>query len=80
MKTEDRIIRQIIVLLVCLTLSGCVPVMIQKEIQVRKDAEGKIIETTEIERATQKGSAKQLQFDYLKRKNDDAAPAVIYSQ
>ena len=58
--------------------SGCVATMVQKEIQVRKDADGKVIGTVEIERSTQQGATKALQFDYLKNSKDDSAPAVVY--
>ena len=62
-------------------LSGCVPIMIQKEIQVKKDATGKIIETTEIERATQQGTTiQELQFDYLKIKQNDSKTPTVYSK
>lgn len=73
--------KQIIFLLGCLVLSGCVAVMVQKEIQVRKDANGKVIETIEIERATQRGAiGKGLQFDHLKSDEADADSPNIYAQ
>ena len=62
----------------CLSLSGCVTTTFIKEIQVKKDANGKIIETTQIERSIQQGGTKGMQFDYLKNKQDDKAPATIY--
>ena len=62
----------------CLVLSGCVRTLVTKEVQVKKDANGKIIETIETERITQPGSAKGVQLDYLKNKQSDQAPAAIY--
>ncbi len=69
------------VILICLLLSGCVSVLIQKEVQVKKDANGQVIETIEIEKVMQRGTITGgLQFDYLKSKRDDAKPVVIYGQ
>lgn len=70
--------RRVFVLLTCLVLSGCVRTLVTKEVQVKKDANGKVIETIETERIIQQGAAKGMQFDYLKNKQGDAAPAVIY--
>jgi len=71
--------KQAVILLFCVILSGCVAVVVQKEIQVRKDASGKIVETVEIERATQQGSILGgVQFDHLKSKETDPQPAVIH--
>ncbi|MBF0504153.1 MAG: hypothetical protein HQL14_03525 [Candidatus Omnitrophica bacterium] len=67
-----------LIILMCLALSGCVTTLVTKEVQVKKDANGKVIETTETERVTQRGSAKGMQFDYLKNKQNDTAPATIY--
>jgi len=73
--------KQIIILLCCVMFSGCVSILVQKEIQVKKDANGKIIETIEIEKAIQRGSIMGgLQFDYLKSKQGDPKPAVIYGR
>lgn len=73
--------KRIIAVLGCFMLSGCVAVMVQKEIQVKKDADGKIIETIEIERATQQGSTlKGMQFDHLKSSEKDSKPATIFPQ
>ena len=73
--------KKIIVLLACLALTGCASVLVQKEIQVKKDANGKIIETTETERAIQRGYIMGgLQLDYLKSKQGDSKPAVVYKQ
>ena len=74
--------KQIIVLSVgCLMLLGCSTLaMVEKEIRVKKDANGKIIETIEIEKTTQHGTIKKgVQFDYLKIKKDDStSPAITY--
>ena len=71
--------KRIFVLLMCLALSGCVSTYVMKEVQVKKDANGKVIETIETERTVQQGVMKKgIQFDYLKNKQSDQAPATIY--
>jgi len=65
-------------LLICFALSGCVRTLVTKEVQVKKDANGKVIETIETERIIQQGGTKGVQFDYLKSKKGDQSPAVIY--
>jgi len=71
--------KSIFVLLICLVLSGCVTTTVIKEIQVKKDANGKVIETTETERTIQQGIAKKgAQLDYLKSKQGDQSPTTIY--
>ncbi len=65
------------VLLMSLALSGCVSTYVIKEIQVKKDANGKIIETVQTERTIQAGVTKGMKFDYLKNKQSDTAPAAI---
>lgn len=70
--------RIFMVLFMCAALSGCVTTYVVKEIQVKKDANGKIIETTETERIIQQGVTKGMQFDYLKNKQSDQTPTVIY--
>ncbi len=73
--------KRFFVILMCLSLSGCVSVLIQKEIQVKKDANGKVIEIIETEKVIQRGSIKEgLQLDYLKSKQDDPKPVVVYGQ
>jgi len=67
-----------LVVLMSLALTGCVSTYVIKEIQVKKDANGKIIETTETERTIQRGVTKGVQFDYLKAKQSDQSPAIIY--
>ncbi len=42
----------------CLALTGCVRTLVTKEIQVKKDANGKVIETIETERTIQKAGQK----------------------
>ena len=69
---------KIFIVLMCASLSGCVTTTVIKEIQVKKDANGKVIETTEIERTIQQGATRGMQFDYLKNKKSDVAPASIY--
>ena len=59
-------------------LSGCVPLLMTKEIQVKKDGNGKIIETIEIERATQNGSSEGFQFDHLKSHGTKESPVQVY--
>ena len=70
--------KRVFVLLMCLALSGCVSTYVMKEVQVKKDANGKVIETTETERTIQQGITKGVQFDYLKNKQSDPSPATIY--
>ena len=66
------------VALMCFVFSGCVSTYVIKEIQVKKDANGKIIETVETERTIQAGVTKGVQFDYLKNKHSDQSPTIIY--
>ena len=70
--------KRVFVLLMCVALSGCVSTYVIKEIQVKKDASGKVIETVETERTIQRGVTKGVQFDYLKNKQSDRSPASIY--
>ena len=64
--------------LMCFAFSGCVSTYVIKEIQVKKDADGKVIETVETERTIQPGVTKGVQFDYLKNKQRDQSPTIIY--
>ena len=66
------------VVLMSFALTGCVSTYVIKEIQVKKDANGKVIETIETERTIQRGVTKGVQFDYLKNKQDDQSPTLIY--
>ncbi len=70
--------RTLSVSLMCLLLTGCVSTYVIKEIQVKKDANGKVIETTETERTIQAGVTKGVQFDYLKNNQNDTTPTKIY--
>ena len=70
--------KRVFVVFICLALSGCVTTLVTKEVQVKKDANGKVIQTVETERVTQQGSARGMQFDYLKNKQADKGPATIY--
>jgi len=70
--------KRFFVVLICLALAGCVRTLVTKEVQVKKDANGKIIETVETERIIQEGATKGVQFDYLKGKESDQSPAAIY--
>jgi len=70
--------KRFFVVLMCLALVGCVRTLVTKEIQVKKDSNGKVIETTETERIIQQGGTKGIQFDYLKSKQGDQMPTVIY--
>ncbi len=70
--------KRFLVVLMCLVLSGCVRTLVTKEVQVKKDTNGKVIETIETERIVQQGGAKGIQFDYLKNKKSDQSPATVY--
>jgi len=70
--------KRIFAVLLCLVFCGCVRTLVTKEVQVKKDANGKIIETIETERTTQYGETKGMQFDYLKNKPADRSPATVY--
>lgn len=70
--------KRFLVVLMCLVLSGCVRTLVTKEVQVKKDANGKVIETIETERIIQQGGTKGVQFDYLKSKENDQSPTTIY--
>ena len=70
--------KRILMIMLCASLSGCVSTLVTKEIQVKKDASGKVIETIETERIIQRGGTRGVQFDYLKSKQGDSSPAVIY--
>jgi len=70
--------KRVLILLMCMALSGCVTTYVVKEIQVKKDANGKVIETTETERTIQQGVTKGIQFDYLKNKQSDSSPTTIF--
>ncbi len=69
--------KRFFVVMMCLALSGCVRTLVTKEVQVKKDANGKVIETTQTERIIQQGTTKGVQFDYLKNKQSDTSPAAI---
>ena len=70
--------KRFLVVLMCIALSGCVRTLVTKEVQVKKDANGKVIETIETERIIQQGGTKGVQFDYLKSKESDQSPTTIY--
>ena len=70
--------KKFFVILMCFALSGCVRTLVTKEVQVKKDANGKVIETIETERVIQQGATKGVQFDYLKRQESDQSPTPIY--
>ena len=70
--------KRVFIVLICLAVSGCVTTTVTKEVQVKKDANGKIIETVEIERTIQQGSTRGMQFDYLKAKESDRTPTSIF--
>ena len=67
-----------LVVLMSFAFTGCVSTYVIKEIQVKKDANGKVIETVETERTIQRGVTKGVQFDYLKNKESDQSPTIIY--
>jgi len=70
--------KRVFIVFMCMIAQGCVSTLVTKEVQVKKDANGKVVETIETERVTQQGAARGMQFDYLKNKQDDKAPAAIY--
>ena len=70
--------KRLLIALMCLVLSGCVRTLVTKEVQVKKDANGKVIETIETERIVQQGGTKGVQFDYLKSREGDKLPTSIY--
>jgi len=70
--------KRFLAVLICLALTGCVRTLVTKEIQVKRDANGKVIETIETERILQQGGTKGVQFDYLKNKQGDRSPTTIY--
>ena len=70
--------KRFLVVLMCLAGTGCVSTLVTKEVQVKKDANGKVIETIETERIVQRGATKGVQFDYLKSKESDQVPTAIY--
>ena len=61
-----------------LLLTGCVGTRVTKEIQVHRDAQGKVIKTVKIERAVQGGSMVPFSFEYLKCKKGDKECPIIY--
>ena len=73
-----RLMKRFFIVLMCLALSSCVRTLVTKEVQVKKDANGKVIETVETERIIQQGGTKGVQFDYLKNKESDQSPTAIY--
>lgn len=53
---------------VCFLFSGCTAVTYTKSVSVKKDATGKIIETTDFESITEPHSESgKINFEYLKR-------------
>ena len=70
--------KRVLFFLICIALTGCVRTLVTKEVQVKKDANGKVIETIETERIIQQGGTKGVQFDYLKSKESDQTPTIIY--
>ena len=68
------------ILLMCLGLSGCVSTYVIKEIKVKKDANGKVVETVETERTIQQGITRGMQFDYLKNKEGDQPGSSALNQ
>ncbi|MBF0490884.1 MAG: hypothetical protein HQL15_09815 [Candidatus Omnitrophica bacterium] len=68
----------VIIVLSTLMLTSCASLIVQKQVQVKKDANGKVIETIETESAVQRAiSWRGLKFDHLKIKEVDSAPAAI---
>lgn len=52
--------------LICLVLSGCVASLYTKQLQVNRDANGKIINSTETETIQQQGATEGIKFKNLK--------------
>jgi len=52
----------------CFAFSGCTSVMYTKSVTVKKDAAGKVVETTDYESITEPHSESgKINFEYLKR-------------
>jgi hypothetical protein len=65
--------------IVMLSFSGCVQTQVTRQIQVHKDANGKITGFTEIESATQMGAAFKFSgFEYLKAGPKETEPLKLY--
>jgi len=64
---------------VLLGFSGCVQTQVTRQIQVHKDANGKITGSTETESATQMGSAFKFSgMEYLKGGPKETEPLKLY--
>jgi hypothetical protein len=65
--------------IVMLCFSGCVQTQVMRQIQIHKDADGKITGFTEIESATQMGAAFKFSgFEYLKGGPKETEPLKLY--
>lgn len=64
---------------VALGVSGCVQTQVTRQIQIHKDATGKITGFTETESATQMGAAFKFSgFEYLKAGPKETEPLKLY--
>ena len=70
--------RYVVVAFACILFTGCVGTRVTKEIQIHRDAQGKVIETVQIERAEQGGTMMPFSFDYLKLNKGDKESPIIY--
>ena len=69
----------VIASIAALGLSGCVQTQVTRQIQVHKDATGKVTGFTEIESATQMGAAFKFSgFEYLKAGPKETEPLKLY--
>lgn len=65
--------------MVILGLAGCVQTQVTRQVQVHKDANGKITGFTEIESATQMGATFKFSgFEHLKGGPGEAGPLKLY--
>jgi Fe-S cluster biogenesis protein NfuA len=59
--------------------TGCVQTQVTRQIQIHKDANGKITGSTEVETATQMGAAFKFSgFEYLKAGPRETEPLKLY--
>jgi hypothetical protein len=70
--------KYIVIISIATCLAGCVGTRITKEIEVHRDAQGKIIKTVETETATQNGMMKPFKFNTFKCERGDNESPTIY--
>ena len=65
--------------ILALAAAGCVQTQVTRAVQIHKDANGKITGFTEIESATQRGSAFKFSgFEHLKAGPNETEPLKLY--